>query len=378
MEAFNLQQGWKHLSKKMETYTTFTDNLNGYSLAVQCTNITIDGAGFILEGDGEAGIDLSYINHVTIKDVKIAGFYYYGILMRESSDNTIVGNTISGNNFGMYINNSTRNTISGNTIKNNGVGINMMSSSYLVFRNNNMENTQNLGVYGTLLSHFAKDIDASNTVNDKKVYYLVNEKNLVISPDTFPDLGLLALVSCTNITVQNMQLTNNGQGIILAYTTNSKIMHNTITDNHNGILLFSASNNEVTGNTITRNYRAIQISRSSQNNRITTNNVTDNNEGIRVFDSSQNTFVGNIVQNNNIAIGFSLSSNNMIYGNYFINNTKQFYYASMDDSSISNSTNYWNFDYPIGSNYWSDYIGFDLKSGADQDQEDSDNMGDTP
>lgn len=79
---------------------TFTDNLNGYSLAVQCTNITIDGTGFILEGDGEAGIDLSYINHITIKDVKIAGSYYYGIIMIESSDNTIMGNTISGNNFG--------------------------------------------------------------------------------------------------------------------------------------------------------------------------------------------------------------------------------------------------------------------------------------
>lgn len=231
-------------------------------------------------------------------------------------------------------------------------------------------------VYGTLLSHFANDIDVSNTVNGKKVYYLVNEKNLVISPDTFPDLGLLALVSCTNITVQHMQLTNNGQGIILAHTTNSKMMHNTIADNHNGILLFSASNNEVTGNTITRNYRAIQLSRSSQNNRITTNIVTDNNEGILVFDSSQSTFVGNIVHNNNITIGFSLSSNKMIYGHYFINNTKQVYDASMDDSSISNSTNYWNFDYPIGGNYWSEYIGFDLKSGADQDQEGSDNIGD--
>ncbi|MCJ7722255.1 right-handed parallel beta-helix repeat-containing protein, partial [Candidatus Bathyarchaeota archaeon] len=141
---------------------------------------------------------------------------------------------------------------------------------------------------------------------------------------------------------------------------------------------FSASNNEVTGNTITRSYRAIQLSMFSKNNRITTNNVTDNNEGILLFDSSQNTFVGNIVQNTEIAIGFISSSNNMIYGNYFINNTKQFYDASMDDSAISNSTNYWNFDYPLGGNYWSDYIGFDLKSGANQDQEGSDNMGDTP
>ena len=365
------------IQKEGKVYT-LTDNLVGYSLVVQCTNITIDGAGFSLSGDGEVGIDLSNINYVTIKDLLIQGSYYYGIRMMVSSDITILGNTITGNNFGIYISNSTRNTILGNTIKNNGVGINMMSSSNLVFRNNGIENNQNIAVYGTLLSHFANDIDVSNTINGKKVYYLIDEKNLVITPDTFPDIGMLALVSCTNITVQNIQLTDNGQGLIMAYTTNSKIVDNTISENYNGILIFSASNNEVTGNTITNSYRALQISKSSKNNRINNNNITDNKEGILLFDSSLNTFVGNIFQNNEMAMGFSSSSSNTIYGNYFINNNEQFYDTSMQDSSTSNSMNYWYFDYPIGGNYWSDYIGFDLKSGANQDQEGSDNIGDTP
>jgi len=74
---------------------------------------------------GEVGIDLSNINDVTIKDLLIQGAYYYGIRMMVSSDITILGNTITGNNFGIYISNSTRNTILGNTIKNNGVGINV-------------------------------------------------------------------------------------------------------------------------------------------------------------------------------------------------------------------------------------------------------------
>ena len=143
-------------------------------------------------------------------------------------------------------------------------------------------------------------------------------------------------------------------------------------------MLFGSSNNEITGNSITNNYRAIQLSKSSTINRITSNQIANNKHGILFFDSPQNTVIGNNITDNDIGIGFSLASNNMIRNNYFINNTQYVYDAGIDDSLISNSTNYWNFDYPIGGNYWSDYTGFDLKSGADQDQDGSDEIGDTP
>jgi hypothetical protein len=68
----------------------------------------------------------------------------------------------------------------------------------------------------------------------------------------------------------------------------------------------------------------------------------------------------------------------MIRSNYFVNNSEQVYDVSIDDSSVANSTNYWNFAYPLGGNYWSDYTGVDVKSGADQDQDGSDRIGDTP
>ena len=42
--------------------------------------------------------------------------------------------------------------------------------------------------------------------------------------------------------------------------------------------------------------------------------------------------------------------------------------------------NTWNSDYPLGGNYWSDYIGIavDEKSGADQNEPNSDGIGDVP
>jgi parallel beta-helix repeat protein len=357
---------------------TFMNNLTGFSLVVECSDIIIDGAGFVLSGEAEIGIDLSYTSSVTVRDVEIEGFYYYGINILESSEITIINNIIASNMRGILLVNSTQNTSSENSIVNNDVGVYLMSSSENVFRNNYFNNNHNLVVYGTKLSHFTNDMDVSNTIINKKTYYLVNEENLVINPDTFPDLGFLALVSCRNITVRNMDLTKNGQGIILAFTTYSTIMQNNITGNHNGVLLFGSSNNEVSGNSITSNYRGIQLSKSSTNNSITSNKIMDNNEGIFFFNSPQNTVVSNNVTNNSIGIGFSSASNNMIRSNYFIDNSKQVYDVSMDDSSVTNSTNYWNFAYPLCGNYWSDYTGVDVKSGENQDQEGSDEIGDTP
>jgi hypothetical protein len=59
-----------------------------------------------------------------------------------------------------------------------------------------MNSTHNFAVYGTELSHFVSDVDISNTINGKKVYYLVEQSDVVINPSTFPDLGFLALVNC--------------------------------------------------------------------------------------------------------------------------------------------------------------------------------------
>jgi parallel beta-helix repeat protein len=117
---------------------------------------------------------------------------------------------------------------------------------------------------------------------------------------------------------------------------------------------------------------------SSRSNRIHSNDITKNSDGIYLFDSSTNTITGNNITNSQIGIGFKTSSNNMIYNNYFVSNVQQVHDSHMDDSSVTSSVNYWDFGYPLGGNYWSDYTGVDAKSGANQDQLGSDGIGDTP
>jgi len=359
---------------------TFTDNLVVYAFLVQCSGVTIDGAGFTLEGEGgETGIELSSVNTVTIKNVQLKGWFQYGIYISESSYNTITGNTITDNEYGISIYNSTQNTITDNIITDNERGLELMYSSDNVFRNNQMDNTYNIAVYGTELSHYIHDMDDSNTISDdKKVYYFVGKENLVITPDTFPDVGFLALVSCTNITVQNIELSNNMHGILLVSTTDSTIAQNNITDNYAGIMLFGSSSNFIVENSITNNYRGIQLSMLSTSNSILSNNVTDNTGGMFLFNSSLNTISGNTITNDIYGIGLSSSSYNMIISNYFISNSIQVYDASTDDSSVTASMNSWHVSYPVGGNYWSDYTGVDVKSGSNQNQTGSDEIGDTP
>jgi len=355
------------------TYT-FTSDITDSSIVILRDKIVVDGAGYILQGQGEIGIELSYRSNVTIRDMQISGFQYCGIFLWSSLNNTIAGNPIANNFGGILIQNASNNI----TVTNNDRGISLYSSSNNVLRNNSMNNRYDLVVFGTELSHFANNVDVSNIINGKKVYYLVSQSDLVISPSTFPDLGFLALVNCAGIIVQNLELANNGQGVILAYTTNSTITQNTVTNNDRGISLYSSSNNIISGNTVTNNYRGIELSGSSKSNGILENNITNNSNGIYLFESSQNRINGNNITNSELGIGFRGSSNNMIYHNYFISNTRQVYDSHMDDSSVTSSVNFWDFGYPLGGNYWSDYAGLDVKSGSNLDEPGSDGIGDTP
>jgi len=303
-------------------------------------NIVVDGANYTLQGGGERGIDLSSRSNVTIRNMRISGDFFYGIYLWNSSSNTITGNTIAYNTVGILIQNAPNNIISANNVTNNDNGISIYFSSNNKLRNNTMNNEFNFAVYGTELSHFVNDVDVSNIINGKKLYYLVSESDLVISPSTFPDLGLLILVNCANITVQNLEVANRGQGVILAFTTNSRITQNYITNNSNGLGLYSSSNNIISGNRITNNYRGIQLSQSSKSNSISANNIANNRDGIYLFESRQNTISGNNITNNEIGIGFSASSSNMIYHNHFISNTRQVYDSYVDDSSVTSSMNF--------------------------------------
>jgi parallel beta-helix repeat protein len=325
---------------------------------------------------------------------------YEGLKLVDSHFNNISQNNARYNTYGILLESSTFNMLCRNIITRNNYGI-LIQYSYEghsnTLRYNNMTgNRYNFGVGWS--SCYVQDVDETNTVDGKPVYYWVNRHDSQIPLDA----GYVAIVNSTNIRVEGLTLENNYQGILIAYSNNITIRQNNVTNNRNGICLEFSFNNTVLGNNVTNNdvvgvslrescnnniYRnnvinpyetGISLDRSS-NNTLSQNNISNNTNGICLFDSLNNTISGNNITFNYdgiwLVISYSSSldsSSNRFYHNNFINNTN---HVGFGPKSVINS---WDDGYPSGGNYWSDYVSVDVKNGIGQDLPGSDGIGDTP
>jgi len=293
------------------TYT-FTDNIYD-EIVVERNNTIIDGKGYMLQGSG-VGFYLSVLSNVTIKNTNVIGFSPAVALISSFNCTLIESNITSSSGAGVMVNGGAFNTIAKNDIRNNYDGVLLRSSynslyennitnnyryglsldysSNNLLRNNSMVgNTVNFGV----IRGFVHDVDASNTVDGKPIYYWVARQNLQIPPDA----GYVALVNSYNITVKGLTLTSNDRGILLASTTNSSITNNRITNNYSGIHLSESSNNTISDNDISgNNGYGIGLMMSSHNT-ILANNITENwSSGVYFDGSSFNTIYKNDIINN--------------------------------------------------------------------------------
>ncbi|MGA2767354.1 MAG: NosD domain-containing protein [Candidatus Bathyarchaeia archaeon] len=340
------------------TYT-FTGNIND-SVVVERDNLVIDGAGYTLQASGGGiGIDVSGRNNVTIKNTTIQGLYSGIYLDKSSNNNSIAGNNITSNIFGIWFDSSSINSVSGNNITSNDVGIWFNSSSINSVSGNNIT-SNDVGIWFNSSSN--NSVSGNMFFNDGLVVWdshdnvvednLVNGRTLVylegVSDYAVGDAGQVILVNCNHIKVENLNLSKATMGVQLWRTSYTTIVGNDITGNSNvGIRFDSSSINSVSGN-----------------------NITSNDVGIWFNSSSNNSISGNNITENSIGIAFDSSSNDSVYHNDFVNNTLQVY------SSLS--MNVWDDGYSSGGNYWSDYAGIDLHNGVYQNETGSDWIGDSP
>ena len=328
---------WLHYSNNsLVTNNNASNNINdGIHLDSSPANTLTNNTA----SNNRYGIYLSSSSNNTLTDNN-ASNKFSGIRLDSSSNNTLTDNNASSNpGHGIWLDSSPNNTLTDNNASGNSLGIQMYSSPNNTLRGNTMSgNTHNFYIYGENLSQYVQDIDTSNKVDEKPIYYWVNEKNQTVPGDA----GFVGIVNSTNITVKDLNLTKNGQGVLLAYTEKSVVENVTAWNNSwDGICLSYSTNNTIINNTAWNNYRGIRLYHSS-NNTITHNNVN---------------------QNSHYGIDLGSSTNNTIYLNSFINNSGNVYSA--------NSTNTWNspeemnyactgstYENYLG-NYWSDYSGSD-------------------
>jgi parallel beta-helix repeat protein len=302
-------------------YLYYTDNnivsgnaMNGGGICLVGSDSNDISGNNISYNDNWDGIYLEESNYNTI-----SGNTIYVIVVCECNYGTISGNIV--NNDGIWLGNSNNFTVSGNIMNGCGLGISI----------NNIHN-----------------IDTSNLVNGKPLYYYANEINL--GPNNFTNAGQVILVNCNDSDISNLNVSHASRGVSLYYCNNNTISGNTANyNNEEGILLEHSNNNNISGNTVNYNEDGIHLIECDDN--VISGNTANSNGryGIGLYIecmdcvptnvfhlmSEYNTISGNIINNNFIGIYLYVSDNNTISGNTANNNTIGIQLSSSNNITVS-------------------------------------------
>jgi len=296
-------------------------------ILVNCTDITVQDSDM---GKSYKEILLVYTNNSNIRNTKVPIHLVSSfqntithntgtVQLENSSSNTITENTIKHMNQMIYLTGSSGNIISGNTVTDgSGIYILYSSNDNIISNNTLTNNNQGIHIYGSsnnnlrnncltynkdqffvsspdsVLSNFVNQVDTSNTVNGKPIYYWINKRDTTVPSDA----GCVVLVNCTNVSVENLNLTE-GQGILLAWTTYSNITNNTITDGQGIHLTYSSNGNTVSGNIVWSSRYGVLVSYSFDNIIIGNNMTSCSVSGVHLSESQGITVIGNTIKSNN-------------------------------------------------------------------------------
>ncbi|MFX0001152.1 MAG: nitrous oxide reductase family maturation protein NosD [Candidatus Hodarchaeota archaeon] len=233
---------------------TCNNNDAGIFLDLDCYENTIsgntvnynDGGGIYLSKNGRNNVSGNTASYNTND----------GINLDSSNDNTISGNTINNNgNDGIHLESSDDNIITGNGLNNNDLAIYLENSQRIEMSGNTIDQFA-LHLVGNLQMLASHDIDTTNLVGGKPIYYYANEVNLGSSD--FTNAGQVILVNCNDSSISNLDVSYCPIGIALYYCNNNNVSGNTANDNTlYGILLHESSYNTISGNTLLRNGECI-------------------------------------------------------------------------------------------------------------------------
>ncbi|AFV25198.1 cell surface protein [Methanolobus psychrophilus R15] len=341
-----------------ETYSTITEAYNSASYydviivgdGIYTENISIQkpitirsengSASTIIQPDSDTSVFVIAANNVTIDGfhIKSGTSSTISVLAHSVSNGTIINNELSQYTSGIVILDSKNMTLNNNSFSSNSVSIILIDSINCTLSNNTMSSVDyNFGVLTSdpdNLEYYLHNIDSSNQVNGKVLYYLVNEANI----EVFSDAGQVYAVNSSNITVKDITVSHAIDGIAFINTSNSKIENVDISFCDDGILLLNSNFNTVTGITVNDSYYGIH-NHNSDNNRLISNTINNNEDtgvqlcssnnitmssntvsgngyqGIGAYDSTGIILSGNTANENYIGLGLYDSNNNTLSSN---------------------------------------------------------------
>ncbi|WP_410507014.1 NosD domain-containing protein [Methanosarcina hadiensis] len=259
-------------------------------------NVDVDRAVTILSESGPEYTEVRAANQkdsvfcITADAVNISGFNISGgsrpvspsaystagVWLYDVKDCNISQNLLSGNYCGIYVILSKNCTLGGNIAESNNYGIYLSSTEGNTLKNNRMEN--NSYNFAFPRASTANDIDESNTVEGKPIYFFENESNLVL--DSGSNAGTVYCINCQNVTVRDLNLSGNLYGLYFYNSKDSCIENISSSDNRYAFYISGSSGLDFMGN-----------------------NANSNSCGLQIVDSEWNSLSGNILENNTYNFG---------------------------------------------------------------------------
>lgn len=331
-------------------------------------NSTLYNASAGIEPNNNAGIKLENVSNGKILNNNCSNNNWFGIYIDHGYNNTIIGNNVSYNLFGIEISFSDNNYISGNNIiENDLIGINIYYSDESII----IGNTANLNDRGILIQQSENSLVKNNNFSDNKaIGFQVSSKHIDlignIANDNFYGIQISAygdcfiygntannnrkygiFVNCDNNQIYYNNASYNGESGIYLYDLYSQsVKNNTIKGNigynnsASGIVLIDNCNfNKISENILSENDYGISLE-NSFNNTIFTNNASNNDHfGINLYQSENNTLSENIVKDNsNEGIYLYESDCNTVNGTVLTGNLYGFYLFESDHNMFLNNT----------------------------------------
>ncbi len=284
----------------IQNNTISTSSHYGIYLNSSNNNIIIDN---FTHSNNVIGLYLNHSNYNTITSNTANLNYLSGITLDSSTNNTLTSNTLNSNSrHGAYISsNSNYNTLSGNTADYNIIGIEIGASDHITMRNNTMSNNNHNFYFNSDsdADYENNDIDTSNLVQGKPIYYLYNQSDLTYDGI---NMGTLLCISCNNISVKNITLSaNNYSGVYFRNTSSSTIDNVTSNNSVHGIMLQSSDSNNIINNSINIGEKGLYLY-SSDYNFINNNKISSSLDGIYLDLSSSNELTNNTILNGKTSI----------------------------------------------------------------------------
>ncbi len=333
-----------------------------YSDSITVIENTITGNNY--------GAQLSSTTDTTLTGNTITHNKYYGLAVKTGRGNMLSDNTVENNGEGILLDGSGQNWLTVNDVRLNDSGIRLNNSGENILNGNLMSgNKSNFRVSGTSGEHFDNDVYANNSVDGRPILYLKDATGITLDGST--DAATVFLINCSQITlsglhvsgcesgvflwnthnsrIENVLAEHNSVGIRLNNSTGNHLINNVLRQNNYGTYMIDSAENTIEGNLILNNSFGIALENSS-NCEITGNETTSNKTtGIYLSRSTGNTVRNNLVADSINGIDIKDSQHNTIYHNNFINNRNQ---AQVSGSSHILFSLAW----PVGGNFWSDWI----------------------